>query len=340
MASENRESKMTMHRNKKNFTTELHGGSTELHGVKEKRIFSILLPLFFLRATPWLSLVIILLTLSCQSTPKTADSFLEDTNSFPLAHGASLYIFADAKEARPIIDLLPIVELNDPQTKQMLDRTDFFAAALFPKESGRRFQLAAWGNYPSSQADFAFTFSKDWSKNRSQSGGSYWYSSASRLSLSIASKQAFAASSLTTEPFDPFTTTAGVEMPEGFAEFRAGSPFSCWLEDPAPMIRRILNDSGIPVNFPVQQLFINLFQVEKDQYEAVIKLRFENQTYARGVSAIFSLAANYAGGNSRSITALVFLANQPALNGDYVDLRSAVLNKEEITRLLNLFLVN
>jgi len=283
--------------------------------------------------------LLIILFLSCKSTPKTADDFLQDISVFPLINGASLYIFADAKEARPIINLLPLEELNDPQTKQMLDRTDFFAAALFSKESGRRFQLAAWGNYPSSQADFAFSISKDWSKNKSQSGGSYWYSSASRLSLAIASKQAFAASSLTAQPFDPVTTTAGVAMPEGFAEFRVGSPFSCWLENPTPMVQRILTDAGLPIGFPIQQLFINLLPIAKDQYEAELRLRFENSSYARGLSALFSLTANYAAG-SGSIAALIFLANQPVLDGNYVNIRSAVLNEEEITILLNLFLVN
>jgi len=277
---------------------------------------------------------------SCQTTPKTADSFLQDTNVFPLDHGASLYIFADAKEARPIIDLLPLEELNDSQTKQMLDRTNFFAAALFPKESGRRFQLAAWGSYPSSQADFAFSINKDWSKNRSQSGGSYWYSSVNRLSLAIGSKQAFAASSLTAQPFDPVTATAGVAMPEGFAEFRAGSPFSCWLEDPSPVIRRILNDAGIPVNFPVQQLFINLLPTAKDQYTAVLRLHFANASFARGVAAIFSLSENFSIGNSVSVIASVFLANPPVLDGSHVDIRSAVLNKEELAMLLSLFFVN
>jgi len=357
MVGKDTESRITMNKNNKNFTTNKHEQTRTKKIYRSKSSWCLcgswltllsLLPLrvtpCILRTTPWL--ILLLLILSCQSAPKTVDTFFEDANSLPLEAGALLYIFADVKDARPIIDMLPIKELEDRQTRQMLDRTDSFAAAIFPRESRKRFQIAAFGNYPSSQADFALTVNKDWEKRKSQSGGSYWYSQTGRLSLAISSRQAFAASSWNEEPFDPFTTTSRVEMPEGFAEFRKiaagnqGAPVSCWLEKPAPLIQRFLDDAGIPINLPVQQLFFNIYRQAEDQYDALIRLQFENASVARGASRLLSLASAFIGGNSRLLIASLFFANPPVLNGNCIDIRSAALNETEILQLLNSFLNN
>jgi len=286
------------------------------------------------------SLLFIFILISCQTTPGMSDVDPENASVLPLESGALFYIVADVKQMRPIIERLPFEELNDSQTRQMLDRTDYLAAAIFPQESGRRFQLAAWGNYPASQADFALGFNKNWKKRRSEAGGSYWYSSANRLSLAVGSRQAFAASSLTADPFDPLSKE-GIELPEGFADFRrtAGviSPFSCWLENPAILISRIMNDLGLPLGIPVQKLFINLSPTQDEKYETLIRLQFENASYARNMIRIFNLAAGFFPGNFDITLSSLFFANPPVLNGSNVDIRSAALDEEEIIQLLGLF---
>jgi len=284
-----------------------------------------------------------ILLLSCQSVPKTVDAFFANTNSLPLEAGATLYIFADVKDARSIINMLPIVELKDDQTRQMLDRTDFFAAALFPRESRRRFQIAAFGNYPSSQVDIALSVNKDWEKKRSQAGGSYWYSNTNRLSLAISSKQAFAASSLNDEPFDPLAAATSAMIPKGFAEFRKiaagsqGAPLSCWLENPARLIQRFIDNIGLPINLPVLQLFINIYRQADDQYDALIRLQFENESQARTTLRFLSLASNFIGGNTGRLIASVFLANPPVLNGSNIDIRTTALSEAGIIQILSLF---
>ena len=264
----------------------------------------------------------------------------ENASVLPLESGALFYIVADVKQMRPIIERLPFEELNDSQTRQMLDRTDYLAAAIFPQESGRRFQLAAWGNYPASQADFALGFNKNWKKRRSQAGGSYWYSSASRLSLAVGSRQAFAASSLTGDPFDPLSKE-GIEIPEGFADFRGNagviSPFSCWLENPAILISRLMNNLGLPLGIPVQKIFINLLPTQDEKYETLIRLQFENASYARAIIPILNTAARFLSGNTDMAIASLFFANPPVLNGSNVDIRSAVMGEEEIVQILGLF---
>jgi len=285
------------------------------------------------RYNPIALILLLLLFLSCQTIPKTAGAFFENASFLPLESGASIYLFASVKEARPIIDILPIEELNDRQTKQMLDRTGFLAAAMFPKESGRRFQIAAFGNYPSSQADFAFSVNSGWQKQNSQAGGSYWYSPSNRLSIAMNRRQAFISASLKNEPSDPITQAPGAKIPEGFQGFCGSSPLSCWLENPGPVINRILSNAGVPLRSPIKGLFINLFPTLEKKYEAVIRLQFENTSHARGMAAILNLAS----GLAPNEIAAFFFANPPVQNGSNIDIKSAPLGETEIAALFRLF---
>jgi len=290
-----------------------------------------------------LILLIFPLLFSCQTMPKMPE-IRQDAASLPLSGGASVYIIADVKKARPIIDLLPIEELNDRQAKQMLDRTDFFAAALFPRESGKRFQIAAFGNYPGSQANFALSINKGWQRQRSQAGGSYWYSQSNGLSMAVSPRQAAAASSANNEPFDPFAYAPGVEIPEGFNEFRkmaeGSAPLSLWLENPAPSISRVLGGAGVPLRFPIKGLFINLLPIQENRHEAVIRLGFENASHARGMAAVLSLAAGLLPSDPNSIIASILFANPPILNGSNIDIKSAALSEAGIIQLIGLFTVD
>ena len=309
--------------------------------------------------------LLILLFLSCRSAPKVAEPAFMEADSVPLESGAMIYLIADVKEARPLINLLPIKELQDSQTKQMLERTDFLAAALFPKESGRNFQLAAWGNYPSSGADVAFGMNKEWNKLQAASGYSYWYSEANGLSISLNPRQAFAASSLSDQPVEPVTAPPGVKMPEGFAEFRiaadspaegtsaegspvagnpaAGrpSPLSCWLDEGSSVINQILNSSGLPIRFPVQELFIAFFPAGEGRYQAAIRMRLESVSQARGMASLLSRANNFIFGEYgiNSLLTAVFFANPPVQNERDIDIKSAPLKENEISLLLQMFLL-
>jgi len=284
--------------------------------------------------------LILLLCLSCKSAPKTPEiqdiSSLE-ANGVPLDDGASVYLIADVKEARQLIDLLPIKEINSSQTKQMLDKTDFFTAALFPKESGRRFQLAAWGDYPSSGAGLVFGMNRNWKRMTAGSGYSYWYSEADELSIAISARQAFAAASSDNTPAEPLAASI-TPMPEGFADFKRGSPFSCWFDDGGSVINRILNAAKLPIRFPVQELFIAFFPAEEGKYFASLRMRFETETQARGIAPLLAIANNfiYSELGGKSLLTSIFFANKPVQNGQNLDLKTAVLNESEIAQFFKL----
>ncbi|MDR0323042.1 MAG: hypothetical protein LBI12_01180 [Treponema sp.] len=286
-----------------------------------------------------LCLCVMMFLASCRSTPQIPDSGFTDAEFLPLNPGASVYVIGDAKQARPILDLLFKEELNDKQARQMIDKTQTFAAALFEEKSGQLFHLAAWGNYPSSRAGLAFSFSRHWKKQRS-AAGAYWYSAANRLSISMSSRQTFAAASVNDTPVPPLPQGQGVEIPEGFNEFSRGSPLSLWVTDPAVMFAGILSETGIPLRFPVQQLFVSLSEKTAEKYEAFIRLKFENASQARGMAAVFNLAGAFASGNSGSIIGNVFFANAPVQDGLFLNIKTAQLSESDLSLLFGLFLVN
>ncbi|MDR2595725.1 MAG: hypothetical protein LBC76_00240 [Treponema sp.] len=284
------------------------------------------------------AVIIFFLFLSCQTAPKVQDM---PEGTLPLAKGASVYIIANARQAHPIIELLPIVELNNKQTRQMLEKTDSFAAAVFPQTSVQKIQIAANGNYPG-LSGLAFTFNKNWKKQRVKSGGSYWYSAANGLSIAMNTNQAFVVSSVDKTPVDPVTSESGVTMPEGFYEFSRGYPVSCWLEDTAPLLSRIFSEKEIPIQLNVQYVFINLYPADsfdlQNQYEALIRLRFENALQSRGMAAIFNLAAGLMP-NDNSTLASIFFANPAVQNGRSLDIKTKRLTEKDITLLLETFLL-
>jgi hypothetical protein len=279
---------------------------------------------------------------SCKTTPAAGNLAAEITDTAPLDDGASVYIFADAKQSRAIIELLPFEEINAKQTGQLLDRTDFIAAALFPRGSGRRFQVVAWGNYPASMARMSFSSNRNWAQQNMAQGGVYWYSAADRLSVALNSKLAFMVSSAT--PAEPVAASPGVLIPEGFNDFREGSPFSFWLNNPAPMINRMLGAAGAPIQLPVQQLYVNLAAVKSNsreaqsQYEALIRFRFETAAQARGMASILYFSGFLpSSSNPASVLISRLFANVPRQNGSDLDIKTAYLSETDLTLLLQMF---
>jgi hypothetical protein len=270
---------------------------------------------------------------NCKSAPGVTESSLIESGFAPLDTGALAYLFIDVKQARPVLDLLPVEILNDKQTRQMVDKTSFCTVALFPEKSARRFQIVAWGNYPTFRAEMAFKFNKHWQKIKT-SEESYWHSPANNLSLMLNSGQAFVVSS--PSPINPATTAYVLKTPEGFSDFNRQSPVSCWIENPAPFISGLLRETGIPLQISVDQLFINLYPVSHNQCEAIIRMQFENASFARGMQALLNLAGNF---SSDSILTKLLLSNPPVQNGNYLDIKTEDIKEKDISLLFEMIFV-
>ncbi|MDR0316440.1 MAG: hypothetical protein LBH97_06025 [Treponema sp.] len=297
---------------------------------KQKIYYSLLAAVFFL---------------SCQTAPKFSDPLLDGSNFIPLEPGASAYIFADVQQARPVLDFFPIPEMNDKYVIQIIDKTKSAVMGIYPAESGRQFQLAGWGNYPSGRGGLALGMNKSWKKNRSAGGYSYWYSEANRLSVNMSTSQIYASTSRTTAPSDPFG--AGIEFPDAFNEFRRGSFLACWLDTPGPLLNTIFQSMGLPLQIPVELIFISLAQANSESagaYEALIRMKTPSASQARGLAAMISMARLFTSGNSggdglAALTPVLF-ANAPVQDSDSLIIKTAPLGEKEIALLFNLFLVN
>jgi len=281
-------------------------------------------------------LFLIFLLISCHTTPITSDTIFEKMEYVPLDQNGFAYIFTNVKEARPILDILPIQQLKNWQANLILENTDMAAAALFTRESGRRFQAVGWGNYPSLRARVALFLNTTWKRQRSAKGA-YWSSAVQKLSVVINPKQVFAIAWHDAH-MNPVPETSGVKMPEGFTQFIRGTALSCWMESPALLLNQILANEGIPVNLPADQLFLSLNPRNGNQYEVMFRLRFENAVQARTIAGVLALAGAFSV-NQKSLMASLFLANPPVLNGRYIDIKTALLSENEIALLLQMFLL-
>jgi hypothetical protein len=254
----------------------------------------------------------------------------------PLDKDAFAYIFTDVKAARNIVDILPVPQLKSWQAKLVLENSDMAAAALFQRESGRHFQVTGYGNYPSIRASLAMFLNTSWKRQRSPTGN-YWNSNQQKMSVVVNSKQVYALA-WHDKPANPVPASPGVKMPEGFTRFMRGAALSCWMESPGLLLNQILGNEGLSINLPTDQLFLNLYPKDAGQYEALLRMRFENPAQARTIAAILALANTFSA-NQQSIMTSIFLANPPIIDGRYLDIKTALLSEKEITLLLQMFLL-
>jgi hypothetical protein len=280
--------------------------------------------------------LILLLLISCRSAPITSDTIFEEMKYVPLDKDAFAYIFTDIKASRSIVDILPVPQLKSWQAKLVLENSDMAAAALFQSESGKHFQVVGWGRYPSLRASLALFFDVSWKKQRLTTG-SYWYSAAQKMSVVVNPKQVFALAWHDSHS-NPVTAVPGVRIPDGFTQFMHGAALSCWMESPGLLLNQILNNEGLSIGLPAEQLFLNLYPKDGNQYEALIRLRFENAAQARMIAGVMALA-NIFSPDQKSILTSIFFANPPVLNGRSLDIKTAVLSEREIALLLQMFLL-
>jgi len=330
------------------FTTELHGVS------RRKKVLSYQNSVVLRVLRGYILYFLLLLaffTFSCKSAPKTTYTMPDENSAIPLDSGAMGYIFADVQKSRPILQYIIFNGMNDKQFQQMLDVTQFAVAAVSPPQSSRRYQLVAWGNYPSSRAKLALGASKGWKKIRSPvSGAWYWHNAQQKISIAINPDQAFV---LTVKEnnsgelspdisTDPFSAAAGVTAPKDFGEFSRGAVFSGWFDNPGPVINQKFQAMGIPFELPTERLFISFFPLdEKQRYQARLKIQVASERQARALITVFNLARNLLApqtdSDSVAILASILFANPPVLDGKNLNINTSALSDRELALLLKMF---
>jgi hypothetical protein len=254
------------------------------------------------------------LLFACKSELKAPERTLLESGIVPLDKGASAYALIDVAHARPILEGISYIPVNDKNVKLMLDRTRNAVVAVFSpsSEDDRRFQLVSWGSYPASGSSIAFGTNKDWTKQRSASLNTiYWHSEKAQMSVAVSPSQAFVLVAMTKIPHDPIPSPEGIKIPDGFGEFAKDSVFSCWLPDPGPSLNRKLKEMSLPLEIPAERLFIRLFPADdkapasqpssvsqpssapQPLYEAHIKITLPGEPQARTVVTLLSLARTF-----------------------------------------------
>jgi len=253
----------------------------------------------------------------------------------PLDSGAFVYVFADTKLMRPIIDIVPVNQLKSRQAAQVIDRTEIAIAALFTSDTGRFFQVVGFGSYPKLIVNIALAIDKNW-KYLFSGNDHYWYSDKDRLSVSLESEEVYIVQWRRTRMKAAYEEP-GVIMPEGFIAFRNRSgepaPLSLWLENQNSIIDRMLSGEGITINLPIERLYLNLYPIEDKLFMAELLLKTERPFYPVEFEMTHSPIETDSG-ESDSVLQTVFFSNPPVLNDRNIEFRSVILSEEEIGSLL------
>jgi hypothetical protein len=300
-------------------------------------------------------LCLVFLFVSCASAPKLSlpagDKAVELSL---LPSGAKLYLWADAVEGRPLLDVLPFAgfsikdAIETKQAAQVLDNTLAAAAALYEEgaSGGRRFFLVSSGKYPRFGANLSFAFSKDWKKLKSPTGNSYWYSKSNDIALAIGAKTALISN------IDPFMDFIFEEPPLDFMEFSHGLVLAGWVNEPSQFMDGFLASMGIPLQLPADAFFFGALRTinEVKPWELIFKIKLPSSAQARSLLALFSMARLFVlqavgakNGSeeteflSAEQAAALLLANPLQAEGEYIIIRTSALSEVEIALLFNLF---
>ena len=229
------------------------------------------------------------LAAACATVPKNTAA--ADTDEFSLLPpDGAMYIWADIKETRPLLESISFDDLDLKKAGSVLDRSET-AAAVFSGAGTERFFINLRGKYPVFQAGFSLTFNRDWKKVKSLTGNPYWFSKKFGIGLALDAQRALVS------PEDPFARLPSgrtVEVPAGFNEFREGAVMSGWITDPEKTVNEFLSSLGLPIQLPAEDFFFNVVKSKdsnnRDMWELVFRVRTPSVNQARALVTIFSLA--------------------------------------------------
>jgi hypothetical protein len=276
-----------------------------------------------------------LFVLACASTPGPEDYYAGRRDGFArLAPGADLYIKANVKESRTILEKISFGTMTGAEFSDFLDMSDSLTAAVYGEGSARRFMAAASGKYPSARGGLFFSASKDWERARSVSGIEYWRSPKSGLSVFLSAGRAYVSDA------DPFAPPPGAESPPVLAVLEKGSVFSGWMERPKLSLNRIAAALGVPIEIPAERLLFGVYTADGG-YRVVLRIETGNALQAGALVRIFSLTRTAISGaelpekKGLEQLAAVFFANDPVQDGSAMVLTTGIMDGGDIALLFN-----
>jgi hypothetical protein len=265
-----------------------------------------------------------------------------------LPSGGRAYIWVDVEKGRPLLDVVSFGGIRGRDVSQILDSTGSAAAVVFPEGQDRRFFLAGTGNFPRLRANFSLAFNKDWKKQKSSTGSSYWFSQKDGIAVALGSKMALVSN---VDPYEDFQVET---PPQGFMEFRQGLVMAGWMPSPSEPINKFLETLGIPLQIPAEGFFFGAArtaQPDNDEpWELVLSIKAASAAQARSLLALFSVARLFMRGMMAPVETAAFMmspqeaagllfANNPEQNEEFLTLRIGPLGEDRIALLFNMFYV-
>ncbi|MDR1144070.1 MAG: hypothetical protein LBK77_07635 [Spirochaetaceae bacterium] len=279
----------------------------------------------------------------CASVPRPENYYAGRKDTFALmAPGAELYITAEVRSVRPILEKLFLAGMTGADLKEFLDMSDTLTAAVFDEAGpARHFYAAAAGRFPGVRGGIFFGASRDWEKRVSAAGIDYWHSEKSRLSVFMGTKNAYFSDG------DPFVPAPGAQSPPALEGLRRGSVLSGWMENPSSAINRIIAAFGLPIEIPANRLVFGVYPAGdageglEEYYTAV--LRFETPTAAQAAALvrIFTMAkigletADFSGYRDMETLARAFFTENPVRDGNALVLTTGVMSGGDLALLFN-----
>jgi hypothetical protein len=249
-------------------------------------------------------------------------------------------LYIDVAEARPILDLLSFGNLRGGDIPEVLGRTGSAVAAFYPENAGRRFFAVARGDYPRFRSGLSMAFSSLWKKRRSARGGSYWYSAAYNLAVSLSAGRAFLSDQ------DPLGVSPETQCPGGFEALSRGAVLAGWLSGGAAPVNSFLAVREIPLQIPAEQVLFGIHPLPPEDgaggtYEVTLRLETPSVSQAQGLMTIISMmrlfmTGAFEPGDPFKIMADLF-SGQPVREGSNLILRSGPLDAGEIALLFQIF---
>ncbi|MDR0554839.1 MAG: hypothetical protein LBG76_08595 [Treponema sp.] len=304
------------------------------------------------RRSPFiLGMAVLFILGACASTPRNVPQLPGQDGGIeamfaPLEPDALVYLWADVPGTRPILDRASFAGFDGKSASDLLDRTEFVAAAVYPQtaasesaETGRSFMAAARGRYPVLSAGLAFSFSPSWKKRKSPTGNSYWYSKREGLSIALYSRNALVSDG------DPFPKSGNPQTPSALGELSRGAVLAGWITSAAEPLNRFITQLGLPIQIPAQQLIFALYPSrEEGTYETALYLETASESQAQALSSMIAMLRIFMpqellsadSTNPMALAGAVF-AYPPVTQGTAIVLHSAPMKPETIALLFNMF---
>jgi len=286
----------------------------------------------------WLILVFLLFA-SCATSPRPGPEQADGSPDFSLLPpDAAVYLWADVKQARPILNVISLNGLSGRDAGRVMDLSDTAMAAVYHEGASRRFFLVGRGKYPSLGAGMAMSFNRGWKKVKSETGHRYWYSKSNNLGAALGPRLAFATDG------DPFNAgSLAKPAPPGFEEFRRTCVLSLWLGEPGLTLNNFIGNLGVPLQIPAEDLFIGVVPAQANRWVIVFRIRTPSESQARSLVSLFSMARlllqrvdGAATGAYQEVAALLF-ANPPEQENEFLTIRTGPVDELRIALLFSMF---